>query len=71
MVKTIKVPILATIGDHEEYTIIPIKDSMVLVEKENPLVEAHQIISANHCYEEHQKELVNIIGNFLAKNNLI
>ena len=71
MIKSIKVPILATIGDHEEYTIIPIKDAMALLEKENPHVEAHQIVGSNHCYEGHQQELTSLIGNFLANHQLI
>lgn len=70
MVKSIKVPILATIGDHEEYTIIPIKDAIALLEKENLLVEVHQIIGSGHCYEGYQKQLIQIVGNFLFKNKL-
>lgn len=70
MIKSIKVPILATIGDHEEYTIVPIKDAMALLERENPLLEAHQIVGSDHCYEGHQQELTDLIGNFLSKHKL-
>jgi pimeloyl-ACP methyl ester carboxylesterase len=71
MIKSIKVPILATIGDHEEYTIIPIKDAMALLEKENPLVEVHQIVGSGHCYENHENELTNLIEIFLTNNKLL
>jgi pimeloyl-ACP methyl ester carboxylesterase len=68
MIGTIKVPILATIGDHEEYTIIPIKDAISLLEKENSLVEAHQIIGSGHCYEGYQHVLIEIVKKFLYRN---
>jgi pimeloyl-ACP methyl ester carboxylesterase len=71
MVRSINVPILATIGDHEEYTIISIHDAMALLKKENPLVETHQIAGSGHCYEGHQQELANIVEQFFIKNKLV
>jgi hypothetical protein len=71
MIETIKVPILATIGDHEEYTIIPIKEAISLLESENSLVEAHQIIGSGHCYEGYQEQLIQIVKEFLQKNKLL
>jgi pimeloyl-ACP methyl ester carboxylesterase len=70
MVNEINVPILATIGDNEEYTIIPIKDAILLLEKENPLTEVHQIIESGHCYDGYQKQLIQIVKDFLLKNKL-
>ncbi len=67
MIRSIKIPILAIIGDHDEYTIIPIKKAMMLLEKENNLVEVHQVVGSGHCYEGHQKELIKLIKNFLVK----
>lgn len=68
MVETIGVPILATIGDHEEYTIIPIKDAISLLEKTNPLVEAHQIVGSGHGYEGYQQQLIQIVKDFLLRH---
>lgn len=70
MVKAINVPILATIGDHEEYTIIPIRDAIKLLEKENPKIEVHQIIGSNHVYEGYQPELIDFVKNFLMAHEL-
>ena len=66
MIRGIKVPILATIGDHDEYTIIPIIEAMTLLKKENNLVEVHQIIGSGHCYEGHQQELIKLVKDFLV-----
>ncbi len=70
MYRRIKVPILAVIGDNEEgeYTIIPIKQAIKLMEKENPRTEAHQIKNCDHCFHEKEKELANLIDKFLKKN---
>lgn len=68
MIKEIKVPILAIIGDHDEYTIIPILDAIKLLEQENRLLEAHQIIGSGHCYENHYEELIQLIKQFLSKH---
>ena len=70
MYRNIKVPILAVIGDNEEgeYTIIPIKKAMELMHKENPLTDSHQISNCNHGFNGKEKELAQIINNFLVKN---
>jgi pimeloyl-ACP methyl ester carboxylesterase len=70
--KNIKVPILAVVGDDEdsEYTIIPIKEAMKLLESENKLTEVHQIKDCNHCFEGKEKEMVNIVEKFLKRRVL-
>jgi len=67
MYSNIKVPVLAVIGDNEEgeYTIIPIKEAMALMKKENSRTEAHQIINCDHGFNGKEKELVVIIQQFL------
>lgn len=70
MIQTIRVPILATIGDHEEYTIIPIVEAMALLRRENPLVETQQIIGSDHCYSGNQQELIRVVKNFLTSHKL-
>lgn len=65
MIASIKVPILATIGDIGEYTIIPITDAISILQQSNAQVEVHQMLNCNHCYKDHERELVNIIGNFI------
>lgn len=66
MIRSIHVPILATIGDHEEYTIIPVSDAMKLLKSENPSVESHQIVGSGHVYEGYQTELINIVKTFIG-----
>ena len=68
--KNIRVPILAVIGDKTEYTIIPIKEAIELLKKENPLTESYQIKNCNHDFEGKEKELAEIVGRFLDKIKL-
>jgi alpha/beta superfamily hydrolase len=65
MIHSINVPILGTIGDHDEYTFIPIRDAISLIEKENKLAKVYQIKGSGHCYEGHQQELINLIKDFI------
>lgn len=68
--KNIKVPILGVIGDHGEYTIIPIFEAVELLKKENPLCEAYQIKDCDHCYVGKEKELAQIIADFTQRRIL-
>jgi hypothetical protein len=70
MIRNINVPMLATIGDHEEYTIIPITEAMKLLEKENGNIRVHQIMGSNHVYKGFQQNLIDIIKQFLVANKL-
>lgn len=63
----IRVPILAVIGDQIEYTVIPIKEAIDLLKKENSLAEVHQIKNCNHDFDGKEKELAEIVGRFLDK----
>jgi len=67
MIHSINVPILGIIGDHDEYTIIPIKDAAHLIEKENKLAKVYQIEGSGHCYEGYQQELITHIKDFLLR----
>jgi len=67
MYRNISVPILSVIGDLHEYTSIPIKRAMELMEKENPLTESHQIKNCNHDFEGKEKELARTVMGFLKK----
>ncbi len=70
MYSKIKVPILAIIGDDEEgeYTVIPIKKAIELMKKENSLTETYQIRNCDHGFNGKEKELAEIINNFLKSN---
>ncbi|HEY4501232.1 MAG TPA: alpha/beta fold hydrolase [Candidatus Paceibacterota bacterium] len=61
----INVPILAVIGDQEEYTAIPIKDALTLMVLENKNAEIHQIKDCDHDFQEKEKELANIVLSFI------
>ena len=63
----IKVPILAVIGDKKEYTGIPIKDALKLMERDNKNTETHQITNCNHDFDYKEEKLVEIISKFLDK----
>ncbi len=65
--RNIKVPVLATIGDHGEYTIIPIEEAVELLKKENFLCEVYQIKDCDHCYAGKEKEVTQIIEDFTKR----
>jgi pimeloyl-ACP methyl ester carboxylesterase len=69
--QNIKVPILGVIGDQHEFTIIPIKEAIELLKKENKNAEVYQIKNCNHSFEYKTKELVNIVSDFLKRRNII
>jgi len=61
----IKVPILAVIGDREEYTAITIKDALELMAKENKNTEVHQIKNCDHDFNGKETELADILLKFI------
>ncbi len=65
MYQNIRVPILATIGDHDEYTIIPIKEAMKLLVDENAYTKVKQFIGSGHCYEGYETDLAIEICQFI------
>lgn len=72
MYSRVSVPILAVIGNIErgkghEYTVIPIKDAMRLLERENKNTECYQIRNCSHDFEGKEVQLTKIIGKFLLK----
>lgn len=68
--KNISVPILAIIGDEKEYTLIPIKEAIELLKKENDLTEVHQIKDCSHDFEGKEEELTNLISAFLSTQKI-
>lgn len=69
--QNIKVPILGVIGDEYEFTIIPIKQAMELLRKENKKAEVYQIKNCKHSFEGKTKELVGVVIDFLKRKDLI
>jgi pimeloyl-ACP methyl ester carboxylesterase len=63
----IKIPILVVIGDKKEYTIIPIKEALALMEKENKMSRCYQIKNCNHDFEHKEAELTKIIIKFVKQ----
>lgn len=68
MYQNIKVPILIVIGDQEEYIVIPVKEALKVLEKENKLAKCLQLKKCNHDFENKEEELSKIIIDFLKKN---
>lgn len=68
--QNIKVPVLATIGDHGEYTIIPIEAAVKLLKNENSFCEAYQIKDCDHCYTGKETEITKIIADFTKRRIL-
>lgn len=65
--RNIKIPILIIIGDQKEYTLLPIKDALELMRKENSLTEAHQFKDCNHDFDGKEEELADIVATFAEK----
>ncbi len=66
----IKIPILAVIGDENEYTVIPIKDALELMKRENQRTQTYQITDCDHDFQEKEDKLSDILIEFLNKNDL-
>ena len=66
----IKIPILAVIGDQEEYTVIPITDALDLIRKENSNARAVQILNCDHDFHGNEEKLSEILIQFFNENNL-
>ena len=60
-------PILAAIGDGNEYTGLSIDDALALMKKENKLTQAVKLNECNHDFEGKEEELTNIVEKFLVK----
>ncbi len=67
MFSKINIPILGVIGDKKEYTIMPVEDAIELVKAENNLAEAYQIKNCDHEFSGKEKELSEIIRDFLVR----
>jgi pimeloyl-ACP methyl ester carboxylesterase len=63
----IKVPILGVISDGEEFTIIPVKEAIELLQNENKRAEIYQIKNCDHNFTGKEKELGKLVKGFLGK----
>jgi len=66
----IKIPILAVIGDQVEYTVIPIKEALDMMKRENKLTTPIQINNCNHDFEGHEEDLAKIVLDHIKKSLL-
>lgn len=62
--KEIRVPILALIGDQEEFTIIPIKDAIKLLMSENKNAQVYQIEDCDHEFTNHEGDVCKYLEDF-------
>lgn len=65
----IKIPIFVAISDGDEYTGIPTKEALELMNRENSLTETHMIANTNHDFEGKEKELSRLVRKFLDKKD--
>ncbi len=65
----IKVPILAVIGDQNEYTGIPEREALELMEKENSLAKTVQIKNCDHDFQGREDRLADVVLKFLLSPN--
>lgn len=63
----IKVPILAVIGDQNEYTALTTTNALELMRRENPLTETIQIRDCDHDFQGKEEELAEIVLKFLKR----
>ena len=69
--QNINVPILAIIGDQNEYTVIPIDDALELLKRENTRTTTKKIIGADHTFTKYRSELVQTVSDWIVQNKLV
>lgn len=67
--KKIKVPVLAVIGDQYEYTVVPIREAVNLLRKENLKAKVVQLNDCDHDFIGKEIELVDLVIKFLSKTD--
>lgn len=67
----IQVPIFVVIGNQKEFTAIPIKEALKLMEDENSNTETALIENANHDFEGKEDEVVEKVSDFLTRVDMI
>jgi pimeloyl-ACP methyl ester carboxylesterase len=65
--KKINIPILGIVGDTGECTVVPPKEAVEKLNKENNNAECYMIENCNHSYQGRESELIKIIEKFLKK----
>jgi pimeloyl-ACP methyl ester carboxylesterase len=70
--RNIHVPILGVIGDQEdrEYTVIPIRQAIELMQSENPRAEIYQIENCGHGFVGKEATLIALVREFLERRIL-
>ncbi len=62
----IDIPILALIGDQEEYTVVPVDEALTLMKTENPNTQAMQLSDCNHDFAGKEDEISRLIAKFIV-----
>lgn len=65
--RKINIPILGVVGDTDECTVIPPKEAVGKLNKENENARCYMIENCNHSYNGKEEELTKIIKVFLKK----
>jgi pimeloyl-ACP methyl ester carboxylesterase len=68
--RSISLPILGVVADHNECTVIPPRDAVDLLNHENHMAQCHMIPDCTHSYTGREKELISRIRQFLTKIHL-
>lgn len=63
--QNISVPILGIISDGQEHTVIPTERAIQLLKDESPNATVHQIKGTDHDFSGKQKELIQIVENWI------
>lgn len=67
--KKIDIPILGIVGDHDECTVLPPKEAVDMLNKQNKNANCYMIKDSNHIYEGREFELIKITKKFLSNLN--
>lgn len=65
MYRNIKVPILGIVGELDQWTMIPVEDAAELLRMENKSATVHIIPGSGHSFEGYEKQLVDIVTQFI------
>jgi len=65
----IRVPILAVIGDKEEYTGLTIDSALELMRRENKLTETVKFKGCDHDFQGKEHELTDVVLEFITRIN--
>ncbi len=71
--QNIHVPILSVIGDQDdsEYTVIPTKDAVELLNTENSRAVVYQVENSDHVFSGKEAEVIALIADFIQRKILV